>query len=129
MPDCTRGRRVADVSIAAGDLERGVLKYAGLGNVAGTILLPGGGRHHLVSTNGTAGHQARRIQEFQYPLPAGSIVVVHSDGLNSLWDLAPYPGVWSRHRSVIAGVLFRDFSRRRDDVTVVVMRARPAAGE
>ncbi len=86
-------------------------------------------RHHLVSMNGTAGHQARRIQEFQYPLPAGSIVVVHSDGLNSHWDLAPYPGLWSRHPSVIAGVLFRDFSRRRDGVTVVVMRARPAAGE
>jgi hypothetical protein len=30
---------------------------------------------------------------------------------------------------VIAGVLYRDFSRRKDDVTVVVARERPPVAE
>ena len=47
---------------------------------------------------------------------------MHSDGLGTHWDLASYPGLRTRHPSVIAGVLYRDFSRRRDDVTVVVAK-------
>ena len=67
-----------------------------------------------------------RIQEFNYPVPAGAIIVMFSDGLATHWDLAAYPGLHAavRHAS-IAGVLYRDFSRRRDDVTVVVARERP----
>ena len=99
-----------------------------MGNVAGAIVAAGGGRHNLVTMNGTAGHRVGRLQEFQYPMPAGSILVLHSDGLSGGWDLASYPGLKSRHPSVIAGVLFRDFSRRRDDVTVVVAKDRPPLG-
>lgn len=38
--------------------------------------------------------------------------------------LAPYPGLLTRDPSVIAGVLYRDFSWRRDDVTVIVAKSR-----
>jgi hypothetical protein len=38
----------------------------------------------------------------------------------SRWSLEDYPGLAARDPAVIAGVLYRDFSRRRDDVTVVV---------
>jgi hypothetical protein len=47
---------------------------------------------------------------------------VHTDGLGTHWDLTPYPGLRTRHPSVVAGILYRDFSRRRDDVTVVVAK-------
>ncbi len=83
----------------------------------------------MVSHNGTAGHSAARIQEFHYPVPAGAIVVMFSDGLATQWDLQAYPGLRQRSASVIAGVLYRDFSRRRDDVTVVVARERPPVAE
>ena len=46
----------------------------------------------MVSQNGTAGHTAGRIQEFNYPVPRGSIVVMCSDGLGTHWDLAPTRG-------------------------------------
>ena len=71
-------------------------------------------------------HTAARIQEFHYPVPSGAIVVMFSDGLATQWDLKAYPGLQQRSASVIAGVLYRDFSRRRDDVTVVVARERHA---
>jgi hypothetical protein len=111
------------------NLERGTATYAGLGNIAGAILLTNGGRHNLVSHNGTAGHTAARIQEFSYPVPGDSIVVMYSDGLTGHWDLTAYPGLRTRSPTIIAAVLYRDFSRRRDDVTVVVAKERPAVAE
>ena len=122
----TRGAAVAAVAV---DLHRGVAVYAGLGNIAGAILLPGGARHNMVSHNGTAGHAAGRIQEFAYPVPSGALLVLASDGLTTHWDIKAYPGLRSRSPSLIAGVLYRDFSRRRDDVTVVVATERPPRAE
>ena len=74
----------------------------------------------LVSHNGILGHEVRRFQEFTYPWPAGSTLVLHSDGLTSHWSLDGYPGVIRRHPGLIAGLLYRDFRRAHDDVTVVV---------
>ena len=78
----------------------------------------------MISQNGTAGHVASRIHEFSYPVPPQSTLVMHSDGLASQRSLSPYPGLRTRHPSVIAGILYRDFSRRRDDVTIVIAKSR-----
>jgi hypothetical protein len=123
-----RASRGAAVAHLAVDLARGTALYAGLGNITGIILAPAG-RRTLVSHNGTAGRTAARIQEFGYPVPQGSILFMFSDGLGSHWDLEAYPGLLGRSASLIAGTLYRDHSRRRDDVTVVVARARTAAAE
>lgn len=117
----TRGAAIAALAI---DLERGTGLYAGLGNIGGVVLLAQGERHHLVSHNGTAGHVAMRIQEFNYPIPADALVGLWTDGLMTSWDLKAYPGLRLRSATVIAAVLYRDFSRRRDDVAVVVAKGR-----
>ena len=39
-------------------------------------------------------------------------------------ELEAYPGLSQKDPSLIAGVLYRDFVRRRDDVVVVVARER-----
>jgi hypothetical protein len=101
-----------------------VVKFAGLGNIGASIVTPERKRTNLVSQNGTAGHAARRVNEFAYPFMPGSILVMFSDGLGYGWDPAAYPGLWSYDPAIIAGVLYRDFFRRRDDVTVVVARER-----
>ena len=51
---------------------------------------------------------------------------MHSDGLTTHWTLERLPGLAARHPSLIAGVLYRDFKRGRDDVTVVVARGAAA---
>ncbi len=116
-----RPTRGAAVAVAALDPRRRVVTYAGLGNIGGAVLGDGLARH-MVSQNGTAGHEARRFDEFVYPWPEGAQVVMHSDGLGSHWNLGRYPGLLQRGPSLVAGVLYRDFRRRRDDVTVVVAR-------
>ena len=76
--------------------------------------------------NGTAGHTLHKITEFSYPWTDDALLLVHTDGLVSRWDLDRYPGLVQRHPSLVAGVLFRDFNRGRDDVTVVAARGRAA---
>ena len=116
----TRGAAVAVLDI---DLPERVARFAGLGNISAFIDGDGAVRH-LVSHNGTAGHVARRIEEYTYPWPPGGVLVMHSDGLASVKDLAGYAGLRARHPGVIAGVLYRDFVRGRDDATVVVATER-----
>ncbi|HXV98019.1 MAG TPA: SpoIIE family protein phosphatase, partial [Anaerolineae bacterium] len=116
----TRGAAVAVVEL---DLERSLVKFAGVGNIAGTIFTADTSRH-LASYNGTVGHEMRKIQEFTYSWSTDALLVLHSDGLGTHWDLNAYPGLASRHPSLIAGVLYRDFNRGRDDVTVLVAKSR-----
>lgn len=114
----TRGGAAA---VAVIDHTNRVLRFAGVGNIAGTILALGR-RQGLVSLSGTLGHSVRKIQTFEYAWPAGATLVLHSDGLGTHWDLARYPGLVNRHPAIAAGVLYRDFRRGRDDVSVLVAR-------
>lgn len=123
-----RSTRGASVSVAVCDRRAGVLTFAGVGNVAG-LVLAGGQVRSAVSHNGTLGHQVRKIQEFTYPFPPGSTLVMHSDGLNSQTRPDAHPGLPLRSPPVIAGVLYRDFRRGRDDATVLVARdSEPGGG-
>lgn len=116
----TRGAAVAIAKIVA---DKG--SFAGVGNIA-CRLESGEVRRQLVSHNGTLGHMMRRVQQFDFPMPAGALLIFHSDGLATHWNLADYPGLAVRHPGVIAGVLYRDHERGRDDVTVLVVRSAAA---
>jgi hypothetical protein len=76
----------------------------------------------MVSHNGIVGHAVRSIQEFVYPCSRNMLVVLHSDGLATNWHLPVYPGLAEKHPGIIAATRYRDFTRGRDDVTVVVAR-------
>jgi anti-sigma regulatory factor (Ser/Thr protein kinase) len=121
MHHALRPTRGAAIAVAAIEFERDTAVFAGLGNIVGSIILDHR-RRNLVSHNGTAGHAARRMHEYSYPMAPRSTLVLHSDGLGTNWNPADYPDLWRSDPSVIAGVLYRDFARRRDDVTVVVGR-------
>lgn len=114
--------RGAAVAVAEVDAGAGVLRYAGIGNVAGA-LLGGEAPRSLLSMNGTAGHQARTLRQLDYPWTPRSLLVMHSDGISARWDLASRPGLQERRPSTIAAVLVRDFGRGRDDAAAVVARS------
>jgi anti-sigma regulatory factor (Ser/Thr protein kinase) len=116
-----RGTRGAAVAVASLDRGKRAVRYAGIGNIAGSVVGPEK-TQFMISHNGTAGHEAAHFQEFLYPFPEGSLLIMHSDGLSTSWNLAAYPGLRMRHPSVIAGTLYRDASRQRDDALVIVAR-------
>jgi anti-sigma regulatory factor (Ser/Thr protein kinase) len=114
----TRGAAVAVTEVL---WEQRVVRFAGVGNISGRIF-SGDAFCNMVSHNGTVGFEARNIVEFTYPWPEDGLLVLHSDGLATRWNLDDYPGLRGRNPALIAGVLFRDHNRVRDDSTVVVIR-------
>jgi len=118
--DGLRHTRGAAAAVGEVDSSGGVVTFCGVGNIAG-LIASGGDERHLVTHNGTVGHEARRMQLFTYPWPKGSMLLLHSDGLATHWRSGDYPGLLTCHPAVVAAVLYRDFRRRRDDATVVVV--------
>ena len=116
------GTRGAAVFVAA--VSRGTLAYAGIGNVAGT-LLAGGAHQGLVSLHGMVGTQGRRVRQFERPWPERGLLIVHTDGLQSRWSQADVSAVLGRHPAVVAALMYRDFRRGRDDVGMLAVRGNP----
>lgn len=116
-----RHTRGAAVAIAEVRPAQGELTFTGVGNIGGTLLADDGSRS-LVSLAGIVGHECRKIQTFTYPWKKGSSLVLYSDGLQTRWTLDRYPGLRNRDPALLAAVLYRDFARGRDDVTVVASR-------
>lgn len=115
----TRGAVAAVAEIRPG---RGVLTFAGIGNVAGRVMT-GSNSRSIASHNGTLGVSVSRIQEFQLEWSPASTLILHSDGVQTRWDLSAYAGLMAKHAAVIGGALLRDFRRQRDDASVVVIKA------
>ena len=116
-----RPTRGAAAAIAMLQPESELCTFCGIGNISASIR-SGGTSRSMVSHNGTLGHSVRKIQDFQYPYPKGALLVMHSDGMGTHWDLAAYPGIEMRHPSMVAAALYRDHSRGRDDLTVLTVR-------
>jgi anti-sigma regulatory factor (Ser/Thr protein kinase) len=139
--DALRSTRGAAVAIARLDLAHAQLEFCGTGNIAAAVFgvsrpvqtarrpppNPGadGARTdwQLISRNGIVGHTMRDTQSFEVQWSQGALLILCSDGIGTRWDLADYPGLRLQPAVMIAAVLYRDFTRRRDDATVVVVKA------
>jgi anti-sigma regulatory factor (Ser/Thr protein kinase) len=117
--DALKKTRGAAMSVAIVEHDRKIVAYSGVGNI-GSVLIGGSAVRTMVSQNGTLGAVLPRIHEYTYPLEDRSCLVMHSDGVSSRVSLAGYPGLQSRPPQLIAALLYRDFSRGRDDATVLV---------
>ena len=115
----TRGAVAGIVAISHAQRE---LTYAGVGNISAS-LISGDTSRGLMSHNGTLGMVVSRIQEIHAEWVPDSVFVMHSDGLQTKWDLSSYCGLISRHPALVCGALIRDFRRHRDDAGVVVIKA------
>jgi anti-sigma regulatory factor (Ser/Thr protein kinase) len=116
--DALKKTRGAAMAVAIVEHERKVVTYSGIGNVC-SALVNGSTTRNMVSQNGTLGAMLPRVQEYTYPIDERSSLIMYSDGMGSKVGLSSYPGLQNRPPALIAGVLYRDFSRRRDDATVL----------
>jgi hypothetical protein len=116
-----RGTRGGAVAVAELDIERRAVRFAGLGNIAATIVADGR-KNGMVSVPGIAGYQARKIKTFDYSLPPDATVVLHSDGLTERWTAENRSRLFSRDSLLIAATLLRDAGVRKDDAGVLVAR-------
>jgi anti-sigma regulatory factor (Ser/Thr protein kinase) len=113
----TRGGAVGIVQLSGS-----MARFAGLGNIAASILSDGT-RKSMLSVPGIAGFQARVIRQFEYDVPPGAAVILHSDGISSRWEVAAVPGLAARDPLVIAAVLLAEAGQHRDDAGVLVLKS------
>jgi anti-sigma regulatory factor (Ser/Thr protein kinase) len=118
-----RSTRGAAVAIAEINFPKQQLRYAGVGNISAAVFFPENS-YNLISYNGTVGYEMRNARELTYAWPRNGLLVMHSDGISTQWQWERYPGLTYKHPHLMAGVLYRDFSRSRDDSTVIVARER-----
>ncbi|MBV8980950.1 MAG: SpoIIE family protein phosphatase [Acidimicrobiia bacterium] len=125
--DAMRSTRGGVASVARVDLVRGVVEFAGIGNVSGTTVASAE-RRGLASRPGLLGteHRVPRIEVVEVPWKRGSTLVLWSDGLRSGVRLDDPPDLLGHDPAVVAAALHRDFARGNDDATVVVVQERGA---
>ena len=125
VPSCIRachealkGTRGAALSVIRIDLDAGRMTFAGLGNVEGVVVSPGG-KHLLIPQRGIVGVLAPRIQETEEELPDSFIVMLCTDGIRSdgRSDLQFGPIISAE---ALANELLMTSSRDDDDAAVVV---------
>ena len=117
------GTRGAVLGICAIDPARQLLRYAGVGNIAGRVLTNGAGQG-LLSRDGTLGTQlpVPRTEVVQHQWSPGATLILASDGIRSTWNPLAYPGLLGHDPAVVAATLLRDHERGSDDATVLVVQ-------
>jgi anti-sigma regulatory factor (Ser/Thr protein kinase) len=114
----TRGGAVA---VFCQELATGRAQFAGIGNISATVV-DGTTTRGLPSHPGIVGGQYRRTHAFNVNAPAGTLLVMHSDGLQARWSLGKYEGLQFRHPALVVALLLRDFDRGRDDTGIIAVR-------
>ncbi|WP_331283999.1 ATP-binding SpoIIE family protein phosphatase [Streptomyces sp. H39-S7] len=115
------GTRGAAVAVARIEPDSGRVLFCGVGDTAAAIVTPTS-KSTLPSPPGRAGHQIPTLRTTTHPLPSGSTLVMHSDGLTERWSPDAHPEVFRHSPAVIAGHLLRNAGKYHDDASVVVAR-------
>jgi anti-sigma regulatory factor (Ser/Thr protein kinase) len=114
----TRGIAATLIEI---DWDAGRATSVAVGNVQ-AALAHGHEVKRIAADNGIVGHVISRPRELIHECRPDSTLILHSDGLTANWHMERYPGLMQHHAALIAGVLYRDCKRGRDDALIVVIR-------
>jgi anti-sigma regulatory factor (Ser/Thr protein kinase) len=114
-----RGTRGAALAVACVEPEPARVRLCGVGNTA-AVLVGAGSRAALLSMPGIVGHHLPSLRTFEQPLVPRSVLVMHSDGVNTRWGADVVGGFPRRIPVVIAARLLREAAVRRDDASVAV---------
>jgi anti-sigma regulatory factor (Ser/Thr protein kinase) len=117
-----KSTRGAVMAVARFEPAIALMTFAGVGNIV-SVVQAGDATQHLLSTDGTVGYNIRTIRPTSASWTPGCVFIATTDGLSTRWNLSRHPGLMSRHPSLIASVLHRDFARDTDDATIVVVKA------
>jgi len=120
--EALRGSRGAVMSLALLDLAQATVTWAGIGNVEGLLMAPAGaGKDSLTARSGVVGYEMPALRPITLPLPAGSSLVLATDGIK--------PGFEARLRlgeraERAATRILANHSHSDDDALVLVVVTR-----
>jgi hypothetical protein len=113
------GGRGAAVSVVQIDPASGQLVFAGIGNVEGILWTPGR-EQRLSPDRGIVGSASRTLHPLSVPLGASWLLLMHTDGVSARFRLADLLSAPPSDAQVLAATVLANWSRPRDDATVVV---------
>ncbi|HET9015204.1 MAG TPA: SpoIIE family protein phosphatase [Thermomicrobiaceae bacterium] len=121
-----KGTRGAAATIAAIDLSATRLTYAGVGNVEGRLVTPGGDER-LVAFRGIVGGHHLHLRPLSLDLVEPWTFILHTDGVSARFDTDDVPELESGDPSQVASAILERYGRDHDDATVVVLKSGQAS--
>ena len=115
-----RDTRGAAVSVVVIDEAVRSVRFCGVGNVHARVFKHGP-TEYLVPQNGIVGHGMPPVRSSDAVWHVGARLVMHSDGILAKWRMDAYGKLKTAHPALLAGVIYRDFARGKDDATVLVL--------
>ena len=115
----TRG---AVVNVVFIDLVNQQLSYSGVGNISMKVISQANVKG-CFSYNGIVGHiMPGVLNNHNLQWQNNDIIILHTDGLISRWDLSRYPAILQHNPIMLCAALYKDYDRGTDDTTVMVGR-------
>lgn len=121
MDQALVGTRGAAIAVAVVEAESPHVRFAGVGNIS-VAIDDTTRRRSLLSQPGIVGSRMPTVRPVDVQLPAGGVLVMHSDGIRESWNLGRTPGLVRRGAAVIAASVLRDSASRPDDASILVVR-------
>jgi anti-sigma regulatory factor (Ser/Thr protein kinase) len=115
-----RSRRGAAVTVVRRDGDEGLLHQAGVGDVQARVLEASGPAYPFPQGRGVAGQPTAKWALHSRPFPAGSVLLISSDGLRS--GLQVDPSELLLAPLILAHRLLLRWGRQHDDALVLVFR-------
>lgn len=115
----TRGL-VATIGVI--DIEKSLIKIAGVGNISARLSGPVSSKAHL-AYNGIIGHNIPNTMNDQLlSFSEFNQLILCSDGMRSRWDLSKIMGINRCDPSIQAAAIYKDFGRQTDDMSAVIIK-------
>lgn len=97
-------------------------RICGVGNIC-TRLLSGIEVKNSMAYNGIIGHNIpNTMKDQELEAENAQVLLLCSDGIKTKWDMTKFPGVLKYDLSILAAVIFKDYARHTDDMSVVAVR-------
>ncbi|MBT1706159.1 ATP-binding protein [Chryseosolibacter indicus] len=122
MHEKVRRTRGLVASVAVLDLKSKYWKICAVGNIL-TRLYTGITFRNYLSYNGTVGMNIpNSLHNSEFDAEKNQFLVMCSDGIRSRYDISKYPSVLKYDMMVLAGAIYKDYTRGNDDSSIVVAK-------
>lgn len=101
-------------------------KICGIGNISNRTYAGLEFKNYL-SYNGIIGlNIPGTMKDARIPGEKNQHLILCSDGIRTRWDLTKYPSIFKHDTIVLAACLYKDFSRRTDDTSILIATVNPS---
>jgi anti-sigma regulatory factor (Ser/Thr protein kinase) len=100
--------------------------FCGIGNISNRTYA-GLEFKNYMSYNGIIGlNIPGSMKDARIPGEKNQHLILCSDGIRTRWDLTKYPSVFKHDTIILAACLYKDFSRRTDDTSILIATVNPS---